>query len=114
MNRTAVFFFTYFSYFFKLINKQTRRDLLSLITLGYASINLQKTLYFSVIKDHLKTTLMKSNFVENRGISLHIFYHYISKITVDPTQGAIRVHVACFNSVELTLFWTKHMKLEIR
>ena len=47
---------------------------------------------------------MKSNFIENRGISLHIFYHYISKITVDPTQGAIRVHVACFNSVELTLF----------
>ena len=65
---------------------------------------LAKTLYFSLIKDLLKTTLMKSNFIENRGISLHIFYHYLSKITVDPTQGAIREHVACFNSVELALF----------
>ena len=50
MNRTAVFFSKYFSYFFKLINKQTRRDLLSLITLGYASINLQKLFIFRLSK----------------------------------------------------------------
>ena len=49
---------------------------------------------------------MKSNFIENRGISLHIFYHYLSKITVDPTQSAIRVHMwLALIVVELTLFW---------
>ena len=46
----CIFFFTYFSYFFKLINKQTRRDLLSLITLGYASINLQNLFIFRLSK----------------------------------------------------------------
>ena len=43
-------FFTYFSYFFKLINKQKSRDLLSLITFGYASINLQKLFIFRLWK----------------------------------------------------------------
>ena len=43
-------FFTYISYFFKLINKQKSRDLLSLITFGYASINLQKLFIFRLSK----------------------------------------------------------------
>ena len=50
---------------------------------------------------------MKSNFIENRSI-LFIYSMttwFVSKITVDPTQGAIGV--ACFNSVEPTQIWSR-------